>query len=117
MFLEESISARLGPLAAGRVFYGVAPAGTAPPYITYSIVGGSEGFTFGGPDGSERAQVQVDVWAADHLQALQLAKATFDELTRYPAPGFGCGGVQRLPDDRESDLYGIRWEYTLHPEE
>ncbi|MCQ4257473.1 tail completion protein gp17 [Stutzerimonas stutzeri] len=117
MFLEESLYARLGPLAAGRVFPGVAPEGTARPYITYTIVSGSEGFTFGGPDGSEKAQVQVDVWAADHLQSLQLAKDTADELTREPAPGFGCSGVQRLPDDREGGVYGIRREFTLHPQE
>lgn len=117
MFLEESLYARLGPLAAGRVFPAPAPEGTALPYITYSIAGGTEGFTFGGPDGSERAQVQIDVWAADHLQSLQLAKDAFAELTRYPAPGFGCAGVQRLPDDRDGGLYGIRWEYTLNPEE
>jgi hypothetical protein len=117
MFLEESLYARLGPLADGRLFPGIAPEGTAAPYITYTVVGGSEGFTFGGPDGSEVAQVQIDVWAADHLESLQLAKETFDEMTKQPAPGFGCSGVQRLPDDRESGLYGIRWEYTLHPQE
>lgn len=117
MFLEESLYARLGPLAAGQVFPGVAPEGTVPPYITYTVVSGSEGFTFGGPDGSEVAQVQVDVWAADHLQSLQLAKDTADELTRADAAGFGCSGVQRLPDGREGGLYGIRREYTLHPQE
>jgi hypothetical protein len=117
MFLEESLYARLGPLAAGRVFPGLAPQDTTPPYITYTVVGGSEGFTFAGPDGSERAQVQVDVWASDHLQCLQLAKDTAAELTREPAQGFGCSGVQRLPDDRDSGLFCIRREYTLHPQE
>lgn len=117
MFLEESLYSRLSPLVGGLVFPGVAPDGTASPYITYTTISSEPGFTFGGPDGSEPAQVQVECWASEHLLALQTAKATFDELVRDDAAGFGCAGAMRLPDDIEGGMFGIRWEFKLNPQE
>jgi len=117
MFLEESLFSRLSPLVDGLVFPGVAPDGTATPYITYTVIGADPGFTFGGPDGSEPAQVQVECWSPDHLLTLQTAKAAFDELVRDDAAGFGCGGAMRLPDDHEGGMFGVRWEFTLTPQE
>jgi hypothetical protein len=117
MFLEESLYSRLSPLVDGLVFPGIAPDGTASPYITYTIISSDPGFTFGGPDGSGPAQVQIECWAADHLLTLQTAKAAFDELVLDDAPGFGCSGAMRLSDANENGMFGIRWEFTLTPQE
>lgn len=117
MFLEEFLFSRLSPLVDGLVFPGIAPDGAASPYITFTVVGSDPGFTFGGPDGSDPAQVQVEAWAPEHLLSLQTAKAVFDELVRDDAQGFGCAGASRLPDAREDGMFGIRWEFTLNPQE
>lgn len=119
MHLEEHLYVRLAPLVGERVFLGVASQGTAQPYVTYSVVGGTEGFAFAGPDGSVSAQVQIACWSADHPEALNTAKSVFDELTNDAGVGFGCAGVQNLGTDRDpqSGLFGVRWEYSLIPEE
>lgn len=117
MFLEAALFSRLSALVDGRVFPGVAPDGAAFPYIAYTVISDDPGFTFGGLDGSEPTQVQVECWADDHVTALQTAKAAFDELWRDNAPGFGCGGASRLPDAHENGVFGIRREFTLHPQE
>lgn len=117
MFLEELLYSRLSPLVDGQVFPGIAPDGTTGPYITYTTISTDPGFTFGGPDGSEPAQVQIECWATDHLQTLQTAKAAFDELVRDDAQGFGCRGAMRLGDAFEGGMFGVRWEFTLTPQE
>lgn len=115
MFIEEVIFARLDPVANGQLYAGVAPKEAQAPYAVYSVGGGQQGMTFGGVEGLQRVQVQVDCWADGQLDALGLARAVFQEVTRRGGQGFGCGGVLRLGNeqDPETGLWVVRWEYTL----
>ncbi|MFG0501137.1 DUF3168 domain-containing protein [Pseudomonas putida] len=113
--IELHLAARLAPLVDGRLFPGVAPEGTAKPYLVYTIVSQPLSFTLSGPDGDGDANVQVTCWSDDHVEALQTAQALLEEVTRSGAEGFGCGGAQRLPDEYAAGLYGIGREFTLTP--
>lgn len=115
--IETHLYARLAPLVGGRLFPGVAPQGTATPYLVYTVVSQPLSFTLGGPDGGGNVNVQVVCWSGDHLEALQTAQALLEEATRSGGEGFGCAGAQRIPDDPDSGLYGIGWEFTLTPKE
>lgn len=65
-----------------RVFFDVAPEGTAAPYVTLHHIGGKSLRALDGDHCGERnTYMQVNVWAASRLASLTLARAIEDELT------------------------------------
>jgi hypothetical protein len=105
MTLEEQIAGVLQALAGGQVYPDVAPANTAPPYITYQVVGGEPiNFMTGEKPSATNARLQVNAWARSRIEASQLGVqiedairaavvllpevisgrvSTFDEATKY----------------------------------
>ena len=64
-----------------RVFPDVAPAGTVLPYVTWQGIGGeSVGFVDNTAADKRNTLMQVNVWAATRLQALQMARDIEDAM-------------------------------------
>ena len=79
--MEENLIALLTTLCP-RVFFDVAPEGTATPYVTLHHIGGKSLRALDGDHCGERnTYMQVNVWAASRLASMTLARAIEDELT------------------------------------
>lgn len=114
--IEKSLIDRLSPLVEGRVYFGVAPEGSAQPRLVIQTVSGLTGFTLAGWDGSSDLTIQLAAWGESFLQALELADEAFNAMTT-DGDDFTTGGADRLPDEFEDDtkLFSVSWEYTLQP--
>lgn len=114
--IEIAIAARLGVLAGGRVYPGIAPEGAATPRITWFVVDAETGWVLSGWDGSQVANLQIDSWAGTKMEAIQLANEAFTVMAESDA-GFSVSAAQRLSDDYEEStrLHRVTWEYTLQP--
>jgi hypothetical protein len=112
--IEASIALRLGQLASGHVYPGIAPGDAPVPRITWMVIGGTTGWVLAGWDGSSDTQVQVDCWASSQYVALQLADQTFRHMAE-PGEDFNVSDARRLPDDYEDDtrLFRVSWEFSL----
>jgi len=95
----------LGELAGGRVFPGIADAGTPTPYITFQVIGGPPiNFITGEAPAKRFVRVQINVWSTISIEAFEVAEQveialraetalqtealtgagdTYDELTEY----------------------------------
>lgn len=102
---HEQIRLVLGELADGRVFPGIADAGTPTPYITFQVIGGPPiNFITGETPAKRFVRVQINVWSATSIEAFEVAAQvenalraetalqtealtsagdTYDELTEY----------------------------------
>ncbi|WP_155871300.1 tail completion protein gp17 [Achromobacter xylosoxidans] len=113
--IEPLVKARIRNLAGGRVFPGVAPAGTKPPYVTYTRVSGSRDWTLAGPSGALVAAVQVNAWAATPKEAAEIMEAAFALLS--PAgDDFACTGADDVPavdDELTTKLHGAALEFSF----
>lgn len=111
--IEPLVMARIKTLAQGRVFPGVAPSGTKPPYVTYTRVSGSRDWTLAGPSGALKASVQVNAWAATPKEAAQIMDAAFALLSPAGAD-FACTGADDVPavdDELTTKLHGAAMEF------
>lgn len=70
-------------LCGDRIFWGVAPQGTARPYLVLSIVGGADQPHLTGTDGLWKYRVQIDALADHRPQAAALAAAVVAQLNGY----------------------------------
>lgn len=96
--IEIDLHTVLQSLAGGRVFWGVAPQGTAAPWIVLAKISGQRDWALAGPTGARRHNVQVDCYADTPMAALELAEAAFAALTAPGVP-FGVGPATDLPGD------------------
>lgn len=111
--IEPLVFARIKGLAGGRVYPGVAPSNTKPPYLTYTRVSGSRDWTLAGPSGALRAAVQVNAWAATPKEAAQIMEAAFALLSPADAD-FACTGAEDVPtvdDELTTKLHGAAMEF------
>ena len=80
MSLESDLNTLL-KTKSPRVYPDVAPAGTALPYVTWQGIGGeSVGFVDNTAADKRNTLMQVNVWAATRLQALQMAREIEDAM-------------------------------------
>ncbi|MNM21463.1 hypothetical protein D3C81_318240 [compost metagenome] len=112
--LETAVYARLQDLASGRVFAGVAPLETPTPRLSYAVVSEPFGFVLGGADGSSTPSIQVDIWAASRLEALQVGTEVIAALGAE-TEAFCVVGLTRLADetDEATGLERVAYEFTL----
>lgn len=112
--IEPALKQRLQTLAGGKVFFGVAPLGTAAPFVVLTQISGRRDWTLAGPTDARSYQVQVSCWASTLLDALTLAEQAFALLAPF-GDDFGCGPVNELPHafDQPTGLHGAQTEYTL----
>lgn len=113
--IEPLVLNRIKTLAGGRIFPGVAPSGTASPYMTYTRVGGDRDWTLAGPSGSLRASIQVNAWAKTPKEADQLMGQAF-ALLSPPGQDFACTGADDVPaedDELTTKLHGAAMEFFL----
>ena len=104
-------------LFGGRVYPGLAPAGTATPYCTYTRVISIEQSTLdtnGGTDNESNTRLQVDVWAATYADAQAKAKAVKVELKLWTLANVLLGEQDlREPD---TGLHRVMLELSVwHP--
>lgn len=113
--IEPLVLARIRDLAGGRVYPGVAPPNTPPPYVTYKRVSGNHDWTIAGPSGALRAAVQVNAWAKTPKEAAEVMERAFERLSKAGAD-FACTGVDDVPaddDDLTTKLHGAAMEFFL----
>ncbi|MEA5163099.1 DUF3168 domain-containing protein, partial [Cereibacter johrii] len=67
-------------LVGPRVNFGRHPQGEPLPALVLSTISDREGLTLSGPDGLQRARVQIDCWAASYGEAKRLSRAVRDLL-------------------------------------
>ena len=69
-----------------RVFPDVAPSGTALPYVTWQGLGGESLSFLDNTTGDKRnTLMQINVWAADRLQSITLARNIEAAIAASPA--------------------------------
>lgn len=111
--IEPLVFERIKNVVPKKVYPGVAPPGTLPPYVTYTRVGGNRDWTLAGPSGSLRASIQVNAWAKTPKEAAQLMEQVFGLLS--PAgPDFACTGaedVEAIDDELITKLHGAAMEF------
>lgn len=112
--IEVDLYTALHSLAGGRVFWGVAPQGTAAPRIVLTKISGQRDWAMAGPTGARRHAVQVDCYATTPLAALELSEQVFDTLTTAGLP-FGVGPATDLPSDFDNTagLHRASVEYQI----
>lgn len=113
--IEALVFARIKTLAGGRVFPGVAPPDTPPPYMTYTRVSGTRGWTLAGPNGLVKASIQINAWAVTPRQAAEILEAAFGLLSQKGG-GFSCVGADDVPsydDQISTKLHGAAMEFHL----
>lgn len=111
--IEPLVFARIKALAGGRVYPGVAPPNTKPPYVTYTRLPGSRDWTLAGPSGAMTASVQVNAWAATPKDAAEIMEAAFALLSPAGAD-FACTGAEDVPtvdDELTTKLHGAAMEF------
>ena len=111
---HEQIFAALGDLAEGRVFAGIADEGTATPYVTFYVVGGSLlDFISGDRPAKRFVRVQVNVWAGTSIEAFRLAREVEDAL--HAAAHLQTETLDGARDDYDEVTkdYGAMQEFML----
>lgn len=87
-------SSAVTALCGGRIFWGIAPQGTALPALVLNLVSAADTPHLGGTDGLWRYRVQIDCFAVDRPAARALSRAVLELLNGYAAPGgAGLSGV------------------------
>ncbi|MDN4061489.1 DUF3168 domain-containing protein [Massilia sp. YIM B02769] len=72
---HEQIRLVLGELAGGRVFPGIADAGTPTPYVTFQVIGGPPiNFITGEVPAKRFMRVQINVWSDTSIEAFEVVE-------------------------------------------
>lgn len=114
MTIEELVRQALGDLAGGEIYPDFAPAGTAPPFITFQVVGGKAiNFLTGDKPGVTNARVQVNVWAKTRLEASALGAAVESAMREAVAlqPEVLTGRTSTF--DEETQYRGVMQDFSL----
>jgi hypothetical protein len=99
-------------IGANKVFYIDAPQGTVAPYVTFNLIADDRAPYKLCKDNAGQPSIQIDVWARDSVQTLNISNAIITELNFFK--GFidslqvdwiRCHGVQVSRDDASDDLY------------
>lgn len=114
MAFEDGIFAALSPLCGGRVFPGVAPFGTARPYIIYQQVGGAAtNYVETAMAANRNARIQVDCWADTPAQAKALARsAEVTLVTSTTLRGYVLGAFVSTHDE-DTNLHGTTQDFSF----
>ena len=67
-------------IADGRIFAGIAPQGTADPYITWHVITGTPANSVSDTPCADNSRVQIDCWSTDKQTAINLATAVRDSM-------------------------------------
>lgn len=111
---HEQIFAAIGELVEGRVFAGIADEGTATPYVTFYIVGGSLlDFISGDRPAKRFVRVQVNTWAGTSIEAFQVAGQVEDALHAAVHLQTETLDVARDDHDEVTKDYGAMQEFML----
>jgi hypothetical protein len=107
--MEEALIAKLtadsgvAAIAAGRVFPGSRPQGSALPAAVLARVSGAPLYADDGEAGLETARIQIDCWAATYGEAKTLARAVTACLSGFDGT-VGPTVFQFIELDSERDL-------------
>ena len=103
MSLEADLSALLSPIVSGRVYPDIGPSNVQAPYVTYQQVGGqSVNYLSREVPTLRHARMQINVWAATRMQAMQLARAIEDAMRAaavFTAAPIGAAAAIKDDDD------------------
>jgi hypothetical protein len=98
--IKTAVYAALKPV--GSTWPVLAPAGTKPPYIRYTGIGGRDEASYEGDGlGATSGILQIDIFALDYASADRLAQSARQAL--YASPTVTVGQITDLPDDYEVD--------------
>lgn len=90
--IETQLNELLHPLVDGRVYPTVAPQGTSPPYLVYTVVSERDADVWCGQAETTYA-VQIDSYAVTIKEAKQNLLAAQEQLSPlYPGELFRTGG-------------------------
>jgi len=114
MTAEAIAYAALKGLASGSVFPDVAPAKTAPPWITYQAVGGQD-FTdlSGSPPETLNQRMQVTAWSKTRAQASALIQQARIALVSPGVLAVPIGAPDSVFEDATM-LYGSRLDFSIN---
>lgn len=109
---ESIVDVALAPLAGGRIYPDVVPAGAARPYIVYQSVGGVDETTFDGLSELQNSRMQVAAWGEDRLSVALLMQQILQALTVAPVLGTPVGAPVSVYED-DTKLYGSRADVSI----
>ena len=75
--------AAISAIASDRVYPVYVPQGEREPCVTFSLVGGDEGYSCDGPIGLVDARFQISCFAATHAVAADLGRAVKKKMNGY----------------------------------
>ena len=92
-----------------RVYPNLAPQGTALPYATWGVAGGSPTAMLSEPPPADGWRVRLAVWGGDTVQANEAALAIRDAIE-------AVGSIESFnppPDDDDTGAFGISFDVRL----
>lgn len=110
--VELLVYTALQTVTGASVFPDIAPGGTASPWITYNVVGGSDSAYLDGYPSARNAIVQIDVWAASRMQAATLMEQVRGALINPTVKGVPQGSPVGT-FEADTKLYGSRLDFSL----
>lgn len=107
--MEEALRALLVPL--GPVYWGVAPQGSARPFIVLTRISGGRRYTMDGLSGNDPVRVQADVYADTYGATKLLARRLIAEVSGRRAAPFRAIFVESERDLPAADAEGNGTDY------
>ena len=96
-----------------RIEWGRRTQGAGYPAVQLGLVDGADGLTLDGPDGWFSGRVQVDCYALEYAEALELAEAVKAELHGHAGDGFQLIQAERMDDFSESGAADLPFRFSL----
>lgn len=114
MTTELLIFDALKTLVSNRVYFDIAPIGTARPYLTCQQVGGaSVNFIDSTAPSKSNARFQINVWADNRLAAAALAKQVETAMRGASALQTTVLGQPVATYEPDTLLFGTRQDFSL----
>lgn len=79
----------------------IAPEGTIPPYLVYSKVSSSRGYTLSGYNGTSTARMQISCYAKSYLEVKNVAQQVIKTLELWS----NAKNIQGAFNENEIDMY------------
>lgn len=113
MSMESDLVALLKTLCA-TVAPDAAPQGTAPPWVTWQLIGGApQRYTENTPMNRRMSYVQINAWCSTRQAAITLIRAIEDALCASLAFEARPNAEPLADHEPELELYGMSQDFSI----
>ena len=100
-------------LVGSRIYAGVAPQGTATPFIVYSKVSAEKQYAHSGAGGLTRDRLQVSVYSTGYLAAKKVVKQVETALESWPSVQAAFKQNELDLRDEATNLFHVPVDYFI----